>query len=211
LPAAAPKTAAPAADRPRKAWRYFLGAATIIANLASFAVIFVDTARGTFFPVFMRESGFSATLIGFFLSLRALVSMTPRLFMRPFVDFCGGRLPALVASMLVMAAGIALTPFCVNLPLLAANAARVGRGSGLALPLSLATVSDGVAPEDRGIAMGIRMIGKNLALVVNPFFFGLIAERFSLSAAFISGSALLALCAFPIFLWWRARRGTARA
>lgn len=204
-PPPAAKAAAASGPAPSRDWRYFLGAATIIANLASFAVIFVDTARGTFFPVFMREAGFNATTIGFFMSLRALVSMTTRLYMKRFVALCGGRLPALVTSIGIMAAGIALTPFCANAPLLTANAVLVGLGIGIALPLSLATVSEGVRPEDRGTAMGIRMLGKNLALVTNPFFFGFVAQRFSLSAAFFSGSLLLALCAIPIHLWSKNR------
>ena len=174
---------------------------TIIANLASFAVIFVDAARGTFFPVFMRQAGFDATIIGFFMSLRALVSMSTRLYMKPFVAACGGRIPALAASIFVMAVGIALTPFCSTFLLLTLNAVLVGMGAGIALPLSLATVSEGVAPEDRGTAMGIRMIGKQVALVANPFFFGALTERFGISVAFVSGGGLLLLCAIPIAIW----------
>lgn len=187
--------------RPKKNWRYYLGAMTIIANLASFAVIFVDGARGTFFPVFMRQAGFDATIIGFFMSLRALVSMSTRLYMKPFLETCGGRVPALAASILIMAAGIALTPFCGTFPLLTLNAVFVGLGVGIALPLSLATVSEGVAPEDRGTAMGIRMIGKQVALVSNPFIFGALTERFGISVAFVSGGGILLLCAVPIVLW----------
>lgn len=196
------------ADGKRKGIGHYLNAYTVMAILASFAVLFADGARTTFLPVLMTERGYTATAIGFFLSFRALVSMSVRLFMGKFIRFAGGRWPALIASIFVMAVGIGMTPLCDGYLLLALNAAVVGVGLGLAIPLSMATVSEGAAPEDRGVVMGIRLSGNRLAQLINPVFFGLIAQGFGLSLAFAAGGTLLAACAVPIALW--SRRGTAK-
>ena len=184
----------------KKNLRYYLNDYAIIA---SFAVLFADGARTTFFPVLMTEFGYSATAIGFFMSLRALVSMSVRGFMGKFIKAVGGKFPALIVSIVLMAIGIGITPFCRGYLALALNAALVGIGLGLALPLSMATVSEGVPPEDRGIALGIRLTGNRLAQLVNPVFFGLLAQNFGFGPAFISGGVVLILCALPIIAWRR--------
>lgn len=203
---------APKTDEPKKkkGLRYYLNDYAIIAIIASFAVLFADGARTTFFPVLMDNLGYSATVIGFFLSLRALVSMSVRGFMGRFIKLVGGRFPALIISIIVMGFGIGITPFCDNYLTLTLNAALVGIGLGLSLPLSMATVSEGVPPEDRGVAMGIRLTGNRLAQLFNPVFFGLLAQNLGFSLSFIAGGMVLMLCALPIFLWWKDKAGAAK-
>ncbi|MFA6504766.1 MAG: MFS transporter [Treponemataceae bacterium] len=193
----------------KKGFRHYINDYAIIAIIASFAVLFADGARTTFFPVLMNGLGYSATAIGFFLSLRALVSMSVRGFMGQFIKAVGGRFPALIISIVVMAVGIGITPFCDNYLTLTINAILVGIGLGLSLPLSMATVSEGVPPEDRGVAMGIRLTGNRLAQLANPIFFGVLAQNLGFSLAFIAGGVVLLLCALPIFIWWRDRAGKA--
>ena len=194
-------------EKKKKGISHYLNAYAIIAIIASFAVLFADGARTTFFPVLMNRYGYSATVIGFFLSFRALVSMSVRGFMGHFIKLAGGRFPSLIISIVIMGVGIGITPFCDNYLTLTINAALVGIGLGLALPLSMATVSEGVPPEDRGVAMGIRLTGNRLAQLVNPIFFGLLAQSLGFSLSFIAGGLVLFLCALPIFIWWRKRAG----
>jgi MFS family permease len=68
----------------------------------------------------------------------------------------------------------------------------------------MATVSEGVPPEDRGIALGIRLTGNRLAQLVNPVFFGLLAQNLGFGPAFITGGVVLLLCALLI-LGWQSR------
>lgn len=191
----------------RKPLSHYLNTYSIIAIVSSFAVIFADGARGTFFPVIMTEFGYSATVIGVFLSVRALVSMSVRFFMGRVTALLGGRFPALIFATASMAIGIALTPFCRDYLTLSLNAILIGVGLGMALPLSMATVSEGVGPEDRGTAMGIRLTGNRLAQLFNPIFFGTLAQAFGYSVAFIAGGGMLAACAVPLALWWANKRG----
>ncbi len=201
-----PRSARSGGKRPRRHWSYYLTATALAAVIASFTVIFADGARTTFFPVLLKGRGESATVIGVFMSLRALVSMAARLYMKPFIAASGGSFPALAASIAILAVGIGITPWCATWPLLALNALLVGVGIGIALPLSMAAVSEGVAPEERATAMGIRLTGNQAALVVNPLFFGSLAEKGGLETAFAAGGALLLLCAAPIYVFHLKQR-----
>ena len=193
----------------RERLRRLLNVPAMVAILASFVVIFAMGARTTFFPIFMEELRYSATLIGAVLSLRALVSVSSRLIMRWFVRLCGGRFPALLVSMASLAVGVGLTPFCRDLASLAVLTVLVGIGTGFALPLSMATVADGVRPEDRGVAMGLRLSGNRLAQLVNPLLFGLLIQWFGMATAFWAGGLVLVAASLPILVWWRQGRLTA--
>jgi MFS family permease len=138
------------------------------------------------------------------------MSVSVRFYMALIVKAAGGRFPALIVSIFILSIGIGTTPFCRSHFLLAVNAVLVGIGLGLALPLSMATVSEGVASEDRGIAMGIRLTGNRLAQLINPVFFGLIAQSSSLGVSFVSGGFMLFASAVPILLWWRGEKRQTR-
>jgi MFS family permease len=190
-------------QRPRKRFSSYLSFIAIIAILSSFLVIFADGARATFYPVLLAGFGYNATTIGVFMGLRGLVSMSFRFFMRNLIRLAGGRFPALIVSLFVLALGTAITPFCRGIPLLTLNALFVGAGLGMALPLSMAIVSAGTDAESRGVTMGIRLMGNRLAMLSNPVFFGSISEHFGLSMAFIAGGGFLFVTTLPILRWWR--------
>ena len=190
----------------RERLRRLLNMTAMVAILASFVVFFAMGAMTTFFPVFMEELQYSASIIGAVLSLRALVSFSCRLVMRRFVRLCGGRFPALLISMGSMAAGVGLTPFCRDLASLSVLTVLVGIGTGFALPLSMATVADGVRPEDRGLAMGLRVSGNRLAQLVNPLLFGLLIQWSGMATAFWGGGLVLVAASLPILVWWRQGR-----
>jgi MFS family permease len=198
--------ASPAARYTRSRLRRLFNIPALVAILASFVVIFTVGTRTTFFPLYMGRLGYSASAIGALLSLRAMVSVSTRLVMRHLVALCGGRFPALIASMSSLALGIGFTPLCRDLASLAGLSVLVGLGTGIAMPLSMATVSDGVRPEDRGVALGIRLSGNRVAQLVNPILFGLLIQGFGIATAFWVGGLALAAGTLPIFLWWRQGR-----
>ncbi|MDX9801319.1 MAG: MFS transporter [Spirochaetia bacterium] len=197
------KTRSAGSSNKKRGLREFLSVYAFIAILSSFAVLFADGARLTFYPVLLKQFGYSASAIGIYMSLRALTSVSVRFYMAGIVKSAGGRFPALIISLFILAAGIGSTPFCTNNFLLVINSLFVGIGLGLALPLSMATVSEGVKAEDRGVAMGIRLTGNRLAQLINPLFFGVIAQAVNLGAAFISGGFLLLAAVIPILMWWK--------
>ena len=193
-------------DRNHYSWKRMkrlLDISSAVAILASFIVIFAIGARTTFFPLYADELRFSASTIGAFMSLRALTSVFSRLLMRHFLRLCRGRMPALLISMTVLSIGIGLTPFCRGFISLALLSILVGIGVAFANPLSMATVADGVRPEDRGVALGLRLSGTRLAKLINPLFFGLIIQGFGIAMAFWAGGIILFAVITPIFIWWR--------
>ena len=115
-------------------------------------------------------------------------------------------MPALLVSMTTLSIGIGLTPFCRGFVSLALLSILVGMGIGFANPLSMATVADGVRPEDRGVALGLRLGGTRLARLINPLFFGLIIQGFGIAVAFWAGGIILLAVITPIFIWWRKGR-----
>ncbi len=183
-----------------------LNAEAFVAILSSFIVLFAMGVRGAFFPLYMSDLGFSATLIGTMLSLRALVTIGTRAFMKFFIAKAGGRFQALIISLFVLAIGIGTIPLCSSIALLIANSVLIGFGIGMALPLSMATVAGSVPEEKRGIAMSIRLTGNRLAQLLNPLFFGAISQWAGLIAAFYAGGAFLFVSGLPILVWWQRKK-----
>lgn len=178
----------------------------VVAILVSFIVVFATGARTIFFPLYVNGLRYSASAIGAIMSLRALASVSSRLLMRRFLLVCGGRIPTLLVSITALSIGVGLTPFCRGLAGLIFVSILVGIGTGLAHPLSMATVADGVKPEDRGVALGVRLTGTRLAKLINPLFFGLITQGFGISMAFWAGGIILIGAIVPVFIWWRKGR-----
>ena len=196
----------PGSRGPRRAWLAVLNRGALTAILASFAVIFALGARTSFYPIYVRDIGFSAVVIGVLMSARAFVSMGSRLLMGRMIRIMGGTSRTLVASMVILAVGIGTTPLLRSLPLLLANSILVGLGVGIALPLSMATVADEVEPGMRGVAMGVRLTGNRLATLFNPLLFGAVAQGLGIPAAFAIGGVLLAAGAA-----WVGRANRSRA
>ena len=175
----------------------------VVAILSSFIAVFANGVRGTFFPVYLREIGYSAFIVGVMISIRALTSIIVRCLMSRIIKLARGRYPALIFSLFALAVGIGSTPFCHSLWALVINSIIVGMGMGLALPLGMATVSEGVPSKDRGLALGIRLTGNKLANMLNPLFFGLVTQYWGFSIAFVVGGIILVTADLPIFYWWK--------
>src|SRR5690554_942097 len=177
----------------------------VAAVVSSFAVIFANGAREVFFPLYLKEIGFSASIVGVMLSLRAMASIGVRSVMGVLVKLAGGRFQALIFSLLCTGIGIGTIPFCKNLWTLSLNSIALGFGIGLALPLSMAIIADGVSLPDRGVAMGVRLTGNRLAQLVNPVFFGMVSQCWSLPAAFWWGGILLFAATGFLFFWGKTK------
>ncbi len=177
-----------------------------MAIAASFTVLFGLGTRLSFYPVYMQGLGYSATVIGTMLAIRAGTSISVRMLMGWIIRRAGGRFPAMIGAMCVLAVAVGTTPLCRGVAALAVNSMAVGIGVGLALPLSMAVVSGNAAAGKRGVAMGVRLTGNRLAQVINPVFYGGLSEWKGIPTAFAAGGLLLAVVTAPVFLWWRRTR-----
>jgi len=165
---------------------------TRAALLCTFVMIFTKTVRQSFFPVFLRGYGFSASTIGMLVSLMEGSSTVVRLFLGSLLKvlredalLLGGMILGIVAT--------AVTPLIVSLPLLAIASVIAGIGLGLNLPLTISLIA-GDAPERlRGVAMGIRLTGNRAAQFVSPIVFGVVGRWLDLGTSFYVVGGLLFL------------------
>ncbi|BAS28257.1 MFS transporter [Limnochorda pilosa] len=174
-----------------------------LAVVASFSINFAMGARQGFYPLYVQNLGYPATLVGSLLSLRALASMSVRPFMVRIVAAAGGRFRTVFGSMLLGAAAVGITPWTREPLGLALASVALGVGIGLVHPLSMLAVAETVAEEERGLALGMRLTGNRLAQFTSPVLFGAVAEAAGLEAAFVAGGLVLAAATFSL-LFWRA-------
>jgi MFS family permease len=204
----------PGGSAPKAGFRLsdLAGPATVVGILSSFISIFALGVRSSFFPVYLTGLGYTASVIGAVDSVRGLTSVFARASIGHALRLLRGRFPLLTLCHVILAAGIAMTPLCVSLPLLAANAVLIGLGFGVLTPVSQAIVFDSASADGRSVAMGVRMTGNRLAQMASPLVFGFVISGFSMSAAFVAGGALLFFLTSPMLWWWaRTRIATGRA
>ncbi len=172
-----------------------------MAIAISCGVLVAQSVGQTFLPVYLDELRFSATMIGFLISLRGFMSMMVRPFMPVIVRTLGGRATAAMIMVLVLALGLGMTGFVDTvLPLMAASL-LVGLGAGITQPLSIVTVTDHVAKSEVGLALGMRLTWNRLAQVSSPALMGLVAQFGGLSWAFIAAASTLLVTAGLILRW----------
>lgn len=172
-----------------------------MAIAISCGVLVAQSVGQTFLPVYLDELRFSATMIGFLISLRGFMSMMVRPFMPVIVRALGGRATAAMIMVLVLALGLGMTGFVDTvLPLMAASL-LVGLGAGITQPLSIVTVTDHVAKSEVGLALGMRLTWNRLAQVSSPALMGLVAQFGGLSWAFVAAASTLLVTAGLILRW----------
>jgi len=167
--------------------------AVLVAIVSSFSLIFTVGVWEAFFPIYLDDLGYSISAVGLLLSVRAAALVSARFFMNGLTALVGGRFRLLMASMLVGAVTVGLTPLITTTLLLGVVAVLAGLSSGLVFPLGLIAVADGTSIHERGLAMGLRLTGNRLAHLTNPLLFGYIAQAFTLGTSFFVGGFLLLL------------------
>lgn len=172
------------------------------AMISSFSVLFTLGVRGTFFPVLLTGLGYSASQIGLLISFRAAAAMVTRPFLPKVVAVSGSRYNALMLTITLAAVGLALTPAGHSFWFFLFVSALVGIGTGLCQPLSMLIVADDSSDQERGLAMGLRLMGNRFAQLVSPLLFGTVTEAVGISATFVVGGGLL-FCAVLFLLRWK--------
>jgi MFS family permease len=135
-----------------------------------------------YLPLVGLALGFSVTQIGVLLAIRALFSMVVRFVLGPLRDRFGLRALLAVGSAVTMfgTIGIALsTEFLVIAALLAVT----GFAMGIGQPATMAWVSRISSPQNRGLAISIRLTSNRFGQVVVPVIAGAVAAL-NVSAVF---------------------------
>ncbi len=144
-----------------------------------------------YLPLIGIALGFSVAQIGFLLAIRAIFSMAVRFVLGPLRDRFGLRGILVVGSAVTMlgSIGIALsTEFFVIAVLLAVT----GFAMGIGQPATMAWVSRISSPQNRGLAISIRLTSNRFGQVVVPVIAGAVAA--------LSVSGVFYLLAFLMLL-----------
>ncbi len=160
----------------------------------------------SFYPVLMVQQGFGASAIGTLLAVYAGVSTVVTLGAGRVAARLGNAMACAIALGLG-AIGVALSPHLLTYPLVFLPAALVGIGQGLSLPLLVATVSEEAPPDQRGVALGLRMSVNQGASTVAPIIAGGVAAALGIGLSFAFNGALsLLLLVFAAWLYRGAKR-----
>jgi MFS family permease len=150
-----------------------------------------------YLPALGAERGIAAGTVGVLLALRAVASMTSRLFLGRLAAAVGRR-RLLIGSVVVSAAGLALLLLPMPVWLMAVLIAAAGLGLGAGQPLTMSYLAESAPPGLRGRAMSLRLTGNRLGQVVIPSAAGLLAAGagaagvLALTAAGLAGAAVAA-------------------
>ena len=151
-----------------------------------------------YLPAYGVERGISPQDIGILLGVLALAQMVSRLFLgRLLARFSHAAI--VIGSVLI--AGLVL-PFLIpslGVPLLLVVMTVAGLALGLAQPMTLVWVAIATPPENRGMAMGVRMSGNRLGQLIVPVAVGATAGQFGVSAIFATVSGMLVAAAGYVF------------
>ena len=164
------------------------------AMFVSIVVISTLDAIVAYLPAYGSVSGLSVGLVGALLSIRAGAALVSRVFMTRLIARLGrGRL--LATSMAMAALSLLVLPFVRSDTVLLGLMVVVGMGLGLVQPMTIAWVANRSPRRERGTALGVRITGNRIALLIAPTLLGGIAGTAGISAIFIVMGLSLGLAA----------------
>lgn len=154
-----------------------------------------------FLPLLGRELGFSATQIGFLLAIRSVSSMAIRLVLGPMTKKFGMR-TVINSGSLVTTLSLVAMALVSDFWLFVAIMLVSGLSMAIGQPATMAWVSRISRPDQRGLAISIRLTSNRLGQVVVPSIAGLIATGgvatvFYLLAALQAASIYVTTKAIP--------------
>jgi MFS family permease len=148
-----------------------------------------------YLPALGAERGIASGVIGVLLAIRALASMTARLFLGRLARALGRR-RLLVGTMALSVVALAVTPVPMPLWLVAVVVMLVGIGLGAGQPLTMSWVAEATPPGLRGRAMSVRLTGNRVGQVVVPSLAGLLAAGAGAGGVLVLTAAGLAAAGF---------------
>ena len=127
-----------------------------------------------YLPALGADRGLAAGFVGLLLTLRAVASMTSRLFLGRLVALMGRRRLLIATSALSAAAmavvGLPMGPACMVVVVV-----LLGLGLGVGQPLTMSWLALSAPPGLRGRAMSLRLTGNRLGQVLIPSAVGAVA------------------------------------
>lgn len=136
-----------------------------------------------YLPLYGEARGLSVGLVGLLLAIRAGASMAVRAFMGFLIERLG-RTVLLVMSMTTAAVGVGFIPLSSAPAVLCLLMFLAGLGLGLGQPITMSWIAHRSPDGLLGTALGVRLTGNRLALVVVPLSVGAVAGAAGVSVIF---------------------------
>jgi predicted MFS family arabinose efflux permease len=168
----------------RRLWPMFV--------ISSIAQIGMDTFQA-FVPIHSHNMGLSASVIGVVMAVFASGMMAVRSVMAQLARWARGEARLLSACFFVALAAFVLVPLAPGAVTLSAVGFCFGLTLGCIQPLVLMLMFESAEEGRAGEAIGLRLTINNIARIVTPALFGLLASAASLMAVFWVSAGLMGL------------------
>jgi predicted MFS family arabinose efflux permease len=154
------------------------------AMFVSIVAISSADVLAAYLPAHGEDVGLSVGLVGLLLSVRAAATLVSRIFMGQLIAWLG-RARLLGLSMTIAASSLLVLPFVREPVLLVGLMIVLGLGIGLGQPMTIAWVANRSPRSERGTALGVRITGNRVALIVVPTVMGAVAGAAGIAAIFV--------------------------
>jgi MFS family permease len=173
----------------------------IIATLlCTFIALFILDVRMTFLPIYLQDIGISPFKIGILISL----GTSTALFIKPIYPVLIRVLGIKTLLTITFAISLSLlfiTPLLNHFYSFVLLLVFSGIALGINQPLSLSMISEQTSANERGIAVGLRLMANRLAQFMDPILFGILTALIGIKLTFILiGFLLLVLSVVTISL-----------
>ena len=161
------------------------------ALLISCVVLSAVDITLVYLPALGADRGLAAGFVGLLLTLRAVASMTSRLFLGRLVGWVGRR-RLMIVSVALSAVSMAVVAAPLPPVAMAAVVVLLGLGLGVGQPLTMSWLAEVAPPGLRGRAMSLRLTGNRLGQVLIPSAVGLVAAGVGAAGVLAATAAALA-------------------
>ena len=162
------------------------------AMLVGITVISTIDILVAYLPAYGHDHGLSVETVGALLSVRAGASLVSRVFMARLIDALG-RERLLAGSMLMAGVGMGLVALTTSTVALFGLMTVMGLGLGFGQPMTVAWVASRSPRRERGLALGVRLTGMRISLLVVPTAMGALAGASGISAIWVFLAVFLAI------------------
>jgi len=160
-----------------------------------------------FIPVFLRDAGYSATLIGATVTLRTTGMTLVRLFIGRITRRFG-MLHLLFAALLTCVVATGLIPLLPVTPYVLPGSFVAGVAFGLAPVLTAAVVAGQTNPAERNLAMAMDGTAMYTSRVTSGMVLGALAQGIGLGPAIVAGNAAILIGLVAVMRIYRKVTGT---
>jgi len=158
--------------------------------------IFLSINQGItdyFMPVFLKEVGYSATLIGAAATLRTTSLVCVRFMLEPLVKRVG-MVPLLLSGVAICVIFMGAIPYAPAVPYVMFASFVAGAGFGMAPVLTSALIATVTGSSERGLGMALDQTASNVGRVTCGFAFGAFAQARGLATTILYGNGLVLTC-----------------